>query len=599
MKGAKRPDRQGWRRDGAIALALFLLPAVVALVLWRLHKPLDIATLVAVIVGLPTLWVAWATYRDSKRPKFPPDMAHVADQLAKAVGDQWSAEATVRRLNDPYPLMVSWASADPSLTGSWVSLVRLASSGAGWPPPPPPRTWAAGPDGLAGADRDLVEVLGRVPTGRLVVLGEPGAGKTMLMVRLVLDLLARRPAGGQVPILASVTSWNPADQDLRSWLEAQLVITYPFLAAAPPPGTGGPSQAAVLLASQPPLILPILDGLDEIPEQVRGSAIHRINEALRSGEKLVVTSRSQQYRDAVMPEDGVGVKLGGAAAVQLRPLDADDIRRYLCDAAAPGTKASWDPVLAVLGTDAPAGQALARPLMVGLARTIYNPSRGEATGASRDPVELCDPTLADRTAVESLLFDAFIPAAYRHDPDGRWKAQEAEKWLVFLAHHLDRSFIGPDLALWQLPLAVWNFDAIGGLLTAAAFDDMPSLGIAIPLVVAAFRGATESRAAGKSRVVGALRGVAALGPLARAGLADFLVDMVPDPPDIGSAASPEAALARGRRAAIVAGVVAMAVYGVAFRGSGLGHLRGPGRSYGRGCGRRRGRSCRRDCDRGQ
>ena len=108
----------------------------------------------------------------------------------------------MRRLNDPYPLPVSWAPADLSLTDSWDSLEKLAASGAGWPEPPPAGTWAAGPDGLAGRGGALVEVLGRVPTGRLVVLGEPGAGKTMLMVRLVLDLLARRAGGGLVPRLA-------------------------------------------------------------------------------------------------------------------------------------------------------------------------------------------------------------------------------------------------------------------------------------------------------------------------------------------------------------------------------------------------------------
>jgi hypothetical protein len=42
----------------------------------------------------------------------------------------------------------------------------------------------------------LADVLERMPTGRLVVLGEPGAGKTILMVRLVLDLLARRASDG-------------------------------------------------------------------------------------------------------------------------------------------------------------------------------------------------------------------------------------------------------------------------------------------------------------------------------------------------------------------------------------------------------------------
>ena len=61
-------------------------------------------------------------------------------------------------------------------------------------------------------------MLARVPTGRLVVLGEPGSGKTMLMVRLVLDLLARRSSGGPVPFLASAASWDPSRQDLQDWL---------------------------------------------------------------------------------------------------------------------------------------------------------------------------------------------------------------------------------------------------------------------------------------------------------------------------------------------------------------------------------------------
>jgi len=75
-------------------------------------------------------------------------MAQVADQLAVAVGTQWTAEAAMRRLNDPYPLPVSWAAADASLTDSWDSLVKLATSGAGWPPPPK-RPWARGLAGLA------------------------------------------------------------------------------------------------------------------------------------------------------------------------------------------------------------------------------------------------------------------------------------------------------------------------------------------------------------------------------------------------------------------------------------------------------------------
>ena len=472
--------------------ALLLLPWVVALVLVRRHHHLDggtVGILVAVSLGLPTLWLTWAAYRGPRRSEASVSglsLAQVADQLAIAVGAQWEAEAAMRRLNDPYPLPVSWTAADASLTDSWDSLVKLATSGAGWPPPPPAGTWAAGPDDLAGEGGELADVLARVPTGRLVVLGEPGAGKTMLMVRLVLDLLARRASGGPVPILASVASWNPADQDLRDWLGAQLLIDHPALAAPPPAGRTESTQAAALLASG--LILPVLDGLDEIPEEVRGPAISRINDALRPGEQVVVTCRTQQYRDAVRPQGGVEVTLRAAAAVQLRPLDADAVRGYLCDdAAGPVARARWDPVLAVLGTEAPAGQALSTPLMVGLARAIYNPRPGELAGTLRDPAELCSPALADRTAVESLLFDAFIPAAYRHDPAGRWKAQDAEKWLVFLARHLEYTIGSPDLAWWQLPLAVPGFALVAAGVVAGVV-----VGAVVGVVVGALAGGSSA-----------------------------------------------------------------------------------------------------------
>jgi hypothetical protein len=86
--------------------------------------------------------------------------------------------------------------------------------------------------------------------------------------------------------------------------------------------------------------------------------------------------------------------------------------------------------------------------MVGLARTIYSPKPGELAGQLRDPKELCD--LADRDAVESHLFDAFIPAAYNAGPSCRWEAGQAESWLVFLACHLQYKIESPDYAWWEL-----------------------------------------------------------------------------------------------------------------------------------------------------
>jgi hypothetical protein len=566
----KRPDRRhltaggrhSTRRDGAIAAALLLLPWLAALVMVCRHRHLDsgtVATLVAVSIGSPTLWVTWAAYRDPRRAGTPANglaMPRIADQLAIAVATQWREEAAIRRLNDPYPLPVSWTAADPSLTDSWDSLLMLATSGAGWPPPPSAKTWAAGPEDLDGEGSELVDVLASVPTGRLVVLGEPGAGKTMLMVRLVLDLLGRRAGGGPVPVLASAASWDPVHQDLRSWLVVQLLTDYPALARRPPTGTEEATQAAALLSSE--LILPVLDGLDEIPEQVRGAAIRRINDALRPGQRLVVTCRTQQYQNAVRPKGDAEVTLRAAAAIQLRPLDADTVRTYLCNAAAgPVARSRWSPVLQLLGTKAPVGQALDTPLMVGLAHAIYNGQPDEMTDTFRDPAELCRPALNDRAAVESWLFDAFIPAAYRHESAGRSKAREAERWFAFLAYHLEYTIKGPDLAWWQLPTAVPGFARacraatgifVGALAGAVAGS---AAGAAVWAVADAVIGAVAGDIAGIA--VGSVVAVAVWWVVAAA-YRNYPGDTTPL--ELSSASSPPGALVRDRRTAIVAGIAA-------------------------------------------
>ena len=207
--------------------------------------------------------------------------------------------------------------ADAGLVEDWASLVRLATAGAGWPEPPPPGTWATGPADLAGGDDELPGLLNRVPTGRLVILGEPGAGKTMLAVRLVLDLLAARPDGAPVPLLVPLASWDPNEHDLHTWLERRLTLDYPGL-TTPVPGGTGTSRARAFLNRG--LILAVLDGLDEIADGMRARAIVRINDALRPGQRLVVTARTGDYHGAVTPFDGPGVRLAGATGISLRPL---------------------------------------------------------------------------------------------------------------------------------------------------------------------------------------------------------------------------------------------------------------------------------------
>jgi len=455
--GWKRLVLSRTRRTGLVALMLLFGSAASALALAHGNPMGMVQTGVLLLIGggtLSALYLTWATYRDGQGAEQGLSLTGIADQLAVAVASQWGAEAAVRRLNDPYPLSVCWTAADPLLADDWSLLVTLASSGAGWPQPPPSGAWAAGSHALGGEGGDLVRLLRRVPTGRLVVLGAPGAGKTMLMIRLVLDLLARREDGGRVPILASLASWDPGEQGLREWLCAQMIIDNPGLAAAPPPGVTGGTRAEALFAAG--LILPILDGLDEIPAAARGLAISRINDALRPGEHVVVTCRTWAYQAALDSSDGVAMTVRGAAVIQLCPLDAGAVVSYLRQDAGQAAAARWDPVTRALSVISPVGQALTTPLMADLARTIYNPRPHERIEAMRHPAELCVPAMADKAAVEQHLFDAFVPAAYRADAgrDHNRSACRAQMWLIFLARHLEYTIKGTDFAWWQLQLAI-------------------------------------------------------------------------------------------------------------------------------------------------
>lgn len=387
----------------------------------------------------------------------PDELLEVADQLALAIGAQWEAEAQLRRVNDQNTLPVPWVAPEASLFEDWTYAVSAsgdgpAGVGSG------AEDWADGPEDLAATEGGILQLLDRVPSGRLVVLGGAGSGKTVVLVRLTLDLLARRRTTGRgpVPALLSLASWNPAAEDLRTWFLGQLAISHPGLSARVPGAGADMSLGQALLARH--LVMPVLDGLDEIPQSVRGRALDRLNEGLHSGDQLVVAARTDDYRRAVHPTGALSVKLRAAAGVTLGDPSPEAVRRYLeREAGGPSAAADrWAPVLARLGDASPVGRALHTPLAVAMASDIYNPRPGEGLGALPDPAELCDERrFPTPEAVTAHLLDAMVHVAYRPHPDrarrSRWTADEARRYLTELAKHLEQNVDGStDIAWWQL-----------------------------------------------------------------------------------------------------------------------------------------------------
>ncbi|MEW2135591.1 helix-turn-helix domain-containing protein [Streptomyces sp. NPDC005409] len=383
-----------------------------------------------------------------------PALADAAHELATEVRRRWRREEAQRRVHDPFPLPVRWKPAPAALTDRAENIQRLG-----------PGETAREVD-LCGDLRSMAEVYLKIPSGRLVILGRAGSGKSILTIRLVLDLMDTPAPHRRVPVIFSIGSWDPTTTALRDWLIGRLLRDHPHLARR---SSGGATLASVLVDAD--LILPVLDGFDEIAEGLRREALEALN---ATSSPLVLTSRRDEYAEAVR---AAHTPLVWAEGIELTDLTLQDLADYLprttrtvpADAestpgtGSPGSPGSpWDAVLTELRTGQdPAHTNLATvlttPLMVILARTLYSET------PDRDPAELLDTTrFPSVKSLDEHLLAGFVPAVYRRrapeqDADGRQPKvpyadpARAERWLGHLAHHLvrlDRE--RQDLAWWQL-----------------------------------------------------------------------------------------------------------------------------------------------------
>lgn len=371
------------------------------------------------------------------------------EQLAMAVQTQWDSEAQVRSVNHPLPLAVRWSAADPVVMDRIATIVgeQVLVEDEEWVR----RLY------FSGQLKEVADVFAQLPTGRLVVLGQPGAGKTVLAMQLTRDLLRRRRHGQPVPVLLPIASWNPNTEHIHAWIAAQLEEAYPTLRKR----SILRDVTMALHLAQTHRILPILDGLDEMAPELRAASIRSLNRALGSTEPLVLTSRPIEFRQAVkggsQDEEESSAQINrplvAAAVVELLPLKLDDIKVYLWEATPEHEVPKWDAVFDRLRhePDGPLALAMSTPLMTALARVAYS----ETTA---NPAELLDERLNERSDIEEHLLDRLVPAAYADEMRAdsrpcRWTSTQAQNWLQFLANHLDR--LGSrDLLWWQIDQAV-------------------------------------------------------------------------------------------------------------------------------------------------
>lgn len=344
---------------------------------------------------------------------------------------------------------------------------------------PEPANAAVGADS-EGRLTDILRYYRKLRPNRLVITGDPGAGKTVLALQLVLADLDPWE-GGQVPVRFSLAGWDTV-LPLEDWLAEQIRVRFGIARR----------HAKALVAER--RVLPVLDGLDELDapgtpvEHRRASrALDHLNlyQGAGTSAPVILTCRTDQYKELAAAEK----RLRDAARVEIRPLSPAQVVEYLKGRTTSPTR--WQPVLeAVADRGSVLAEALNSPWRLNLLTTVYEPN--PLVAGFRDPADPAELlTFATPDDIRDHLLSHYVSASLgRHSDGDRYSRQRTHRWLADLASRLavveSVGMRGTDIALHELwPLAGFRrvrlVDvALTGLLWLAALWSVHAMLVLFP-----------------------------------------------------------------------------------------------------------------------
>jgi len=434
-----------------VSLAIWLLSIIFRI---DLNKAVALATVGGTVIALVAIWMTSGQVPAADGGAECETRA--ADDLTRVIRSQWQREVSAMGVQLPRPLLVRWSLSELAQGPRADTNADRRLSGGSW---------------LTGDVTELADAYQSLPSPHLVVLGPAGSGKTVLALLTLLQLATDRHEGEAVPVFLSAASWNPEAEQFSVWVTRSLIENYPALGNM---SRYGDDAAGRLVAAN--RLLLVLDGLDELPERLRSTAVSALDAITRAGQKLIVTCRSAEYLALEAARGHPPLVL--ASVVELEPVDIAEASRYLRSASPKGGQ-RWDKVVdqAQLAPQGALARALSLPLTVYLAGVAYG-------SPTTDPADLIEISRSGETAIEENLLDLLIPTLYRNQAakdlsNGKlasYPPGKARKWLMFLAHQLVE--VGTsDLAWWQLTRGVKNWRTISRMAFGILYGTVSGLAV--------------------------------------------------------------------------------------------------------------------------
>jgi energy-coupling factor transporter ATP-binding protein EcfA2 len=162
---------------------------------------------------------------------------------------------------------------------------------------------------------DIFNQIGQGKT--LLILGEPGSGKTIALLQLAQRLIEKTEnnLSQLIPIVLNLSSWAKKQQKIEEWLIEELREKYQV-----------PQSLSQPWIEQEKLIL-LLDGLDEVKIEYRNNCVRALNNFITNHgiTEIVVCSRVKDY-------EALKQKLKLSSAICIEPLSSEQVHSFLAKA---------------------------------------------------------------------------------------------------------------------------------------------------------------------------------------------------------------------------------------------------------------------------
>lgn len=289
----------------------------------------------------------------------------------------------------------------------------------------------------------------------LLILGEPGSGKTITLLRLARELIgeAERDPTCPIPVVLNLSSWAETRGSLAEWIALELTAKYQI-----------PRQMGRDWLRDKRLLL-LLDELDGAQREDKGACIVAINEFREEYGLvgLVVCGRQAEYQAS-----SVRLVLGGAFTIA--PLNQHQVAASL---------ESVDNAFltTLLEKDAALNELAQSPLMLTIIKQVYEePEDGDAL-----PDAVADAAGRERSLEQRReeLFDAYVARMNRRASAGKPAAAAGDEALQSRLNWLARKMLAHNQAtflieqmqpswlpsrFWQWLYLIWTRLIIGTLI---------------------------------------------------------------------------------------------------------------------------------------